>query len=57
LEIFDPHAVVKYLVAGTRLETDEERTAWKERGIWRVLDGNNDNTSTPPAVHPLRLRA
>ncbi len=43
------HFVVKYLVAGTRLETDEERTAWKERGIWRVLDGNNDNTSTPLA--------
>jgi hypothetical protein len=51
------HFLVKYLMAGTRLKTDEERKAWKERGIWRVLDGNNDNTSTPPAVHPLRLRA
>jgi hypothetical protein len=43
------HFLVKHLVAGTRLETDEERTVWKERGMWRVLDGNNDNTSTPRA--------
>jgi hypothetical protein len=37
------HFLVRYLVDGMRLVTDEERTAWRERGFWRSLDGNNDN--------------
>ena len=37
------HFLVRYLVDGMRLETDEERTAWRERGFSRTLDGNNDN--------------
>jgi hypothetical protein len=37
------HFLVRYLVDGVRLVTDEERTAWRERGYWRSLDGNNDN--------------
>ncbi len=37
------HFLVRYLVDGVRLVTNEERTAWRERGYWRSLDGNNDN--------------
>ena len=39
------HFLVRYLVDGVRLvtATDEECTAWRERGFWRSLDGNNDN--------------
>jgi hypothetical protein len=37
------HFLVRYLVDGVRLVTDEERAAWRERGYWRSLDGNNDN--------------
>ena len=37
------HFLVRYLVDGMRLVTDEESTAWRERGFWRTLDGNNDN--------------
>jgi hypothetical protein len=37
------HFLVRYLVDGVRLVTDEQRTAWRERGFWRALDGNNDN--------------
>jgi hypothetical protein len=37
------HFLVRYLVDGVRLVTDEERVAWRERGYWRSLDGNNDN--------------
>ncbi len=37
------HFLVRYLSDGMRLETNDERTAWRERGFWRTLDGNNDN--------------
>jgi hypothetical protein len=37
------HFLVRYLVDGMRLKTSDERAAWRERGFWRTLDGNNDN--------------
>jgi hypothetical protein len=30
-------------VDGMRLETSAERAAWRDRGFWRTLDGNNAN--------------
>jgi hypothetical protein len=43
--------LVKHLVAGMRLEADDDRTKWGMRGLWRTMDGNNDNV--PPPAQPM----